>query len=480
MSVTSEEVNYLVYRYLLESGFTHSTFTFQTESAIHKTDIKGATVRPGALINLLQKGLQYVEIENHINEDGTEKKCNVPFSLLTPHICETGPEEDDKEDGKAARKSRKDDSVRRKEDRKGQRFDREKRARKEGPSAGVNADEGPSGNAAAEDMMEMDNAPSGSSKEPPSIMILKGGHSGAVYSTSWNETSSLLASGSHDGSVKVWKIPTSATVDVPSPITLKPAENGETWITAVEWNPPGNLLAAVSSDGHVWIYDAHGNQKFHIQGEHKKLITALKWNKKGDLLGISSMDNVTIMWDPTTGDKRQQYRFHTAAVMDLDWRDDTTIATCSNDKHIYVCQLGTPVPLIGWLAHEDAVNVVKWDPSGKHCASGSDDKTAAVWTTDSQSPVCRLTGHAGSVQSLQWGPSLSEVNARATLFTYSEDGTIRHWTIKRGECIRVIQKESPLLLHCLEIHPSGSYLATAASATGSTEDLAEVYSTKVS
>lgn len=68
MSVTSDEINYLVYRYLLESGFSHSTFAFQHETAIHRAEVKGSHVKPGALITLLQKGLQYMEVETHIKE----------------------------------------------------------------------------------------------------------------------------------------------------------------------------------------------------------------------------------------------------------------------------------------------------------------------------------------------------------------------------------------------------------------------------
>ena len=72
-------------------GFTHSTFAFQQESSIHTRDyqfsfssaagssryshhhhrpdeIRGSKVPPGALITLLQKALQYIEIETHTLE----------------------------------------------------------------------------------------------------------------------------------------------------------------------------------------------------------------------------------------------------------------------------------------------------------------------------------------------------------------------------------------------------------------------------
>jgi hypothetical protein len=69
MSISSDEVNYLVYRYLQESGFTHSAYTFGYESFVSKTSIaRGVELPPGALISFIQKGLQYLELEANLNE----------------------------------------------------------------------------------------------------------------------------------------------------------------------------------------------------------------------------------------------------------------------------------------------------------------------------------------------------------------------------------------------------------------------------
>ena len=68
MSISSDEVNYLIYRYMQENGFSHSAFTFAYESLVGKSTVAHAEVPPGALITFLQKGLEYVGIEEHINE----------------------------------------------------------------------------------------------------------------------------------------------------------------------------------------------------------------------------------------------------------------------------------------------------------------------------------------------------------------------------------------------------------------------------
>jgi hypothetical protein len=99
--LTSEDVNYMVYRYLQESGgrpmpaapaslprgrqpqpsaersitslpaplagFQHTAFSFAHESNVHKTDIDPNAVPPGALVTFIQRGMQYLEMEANID-----------------------------------------------------------------------------------------------------------------------------------------------------------------------------------------------------------------------------------------------------------------------------------------------------------------------------------------------------------------------------------------------------------------------------
>lgn len=55
-------------------GFAHSAFTFAHESLVSKSTVSQSDVPPGALITFLQKGLEYVGIEEHIAEVGEEKR----------------------------------------------------------------------------------------------------------------------------------------------------------------------------------------------------------------------------------------------------------------------------------------------------------------------------------------------------------------------------------------------------------------------
>jgi hypothetical protein len=84
MSLSSDEVNFLVYRYLQESGFEHSAYTFGYESYVHKSNISGGQdIPPGALISFIQKGLQYLELEANLNE--VRREPIAPHPLRPSH-----------------------------------------------------------------------------------------------------------------------------------------------------------------------------------------------------------------------------------------------------------------------------------------------------------------------------------------------------------------------------------------------------------
>jgi len=76
LHLSSDEVNYLIYRYMQESGFVHSSFTFAYESMLGRSNMSAAvkSIPPGALISFLQKGLQYVGIEETLHREQQQQQ----------------------------------------------------------------------------------------------------------------------------------------------------------------------------------------------------------------------------------------------------------------------------------------------------------------------------------------------------------------------------------------------------------------------
>ncbi|OII76918.1 hypothetical protein cand_022610 [Cryptosporidium andersoni] len=89
--LSSDEINLLVYRYLIENGFVHTGFCFNTEANIPKNPLLSSQIDkipPNALIALLQKALLYIYLEYHTaDESGEEIRCEEPFSLFKKHEC---------------------------------------------------------------------------------------------------------------------------------------------------------------------------------------------------------------------------------------------------------------------------------------------------------------------------------------------------------------------------------------------------------
>ncbi|KAG0000676.1 hypothetical protein BGZ80_009350, partial [Entomortierella chlamydospora] len=239
MSVTSEEINYLIFRYLQESGFVHTGFAFQNESHIHKSDYRNANVQPGALVSVLQKGLLYMDLELHVNEDGSERECTGPVALIGPHRCDKQLKKAKRDElgGRGNKRDRKESKRSQKQQ------DREKRTKLE-----VDED------ANEEDMMDTDQIEDvsvvGTPAEtadipevkviPASDAISLRGHTADVFVCSWNPASpSLLASGAGDATARLWQIPTSAEETLQDPIVLKhlpSLTDNNRDVTTMDWN----------------------------------------------------------------------------------------------------------------------------------------------------------------------------------------------------------------------------------------------------
>lgn len=195
MAFSSDELNFLVYRYLQESGmynnvkycliiiyyyivmnlncyimlgFQHSAYTFGIESHISQSNINGALVPPAALISIIQKGLHYTEAEICVGDDGSEQRLTESLSLIDAVMPEIV----------ASRQSQ----------------NQQKQSVVKNDTQETNGEEGTATVTPAvtsTETMELD-----SSIEIPAkkSTILKG-HESEVFICAWNPTTDLLASG---------------------------------------------------------------------------------------------------------------------------------------------------------------------------------------------------------------------------------------------------------------------------------------------
>ncbi|XP_055071368.1 F-box-like/WD repeat-containing protein TBL1X isoform X2 [Misgurnus anguillicaudatus] len=446
MSITSDEVNFLVYRYLQESGFSHSAFTFGIESHISQSNINGSLVPPAALISILQKGLQYVEAEISINEDGTvfDGRPIESLSLIDAVIP----------DVVHSRQQTVKDKVTRHQ----QTNTTQSHSMKNG-NVSMNGDE----NGTHDDLnnhmefMEADVE----IQIPASRATVLRGHESEVFICAWNPVCDLLASGSGDSTARIWSLNGAGSSSTQLVLRHCIREGGQDVpsnkdVTSLDWNSDGGLLATGSYDGFARIWTKDGNLSSTL-GQHKGPIFALKWNKKGNSILSAGVDKTTIIWDAHTGEAKQQFPFHSAPALDVDWQNNTTFASCSTDMCIHVCRLGSERPLKTFQGHTNEVNAIKWDPSGTLLASCSDDMTLKIWTMRQDSCLHNLQAHNKEIYTIKWSPAGSVYNA--LLASASFDSTVRLWDAERGLCVHTLTKHQEPV-YSVAFSPDGKFLAS--------------------
>ncbi|TNN59530.1 F-box-like/WD repeat-containing protein TBL1XR1 [Liparis tanakae] len=431
MSISSDEVNFLVYRYLQESGFSHSAFTFGIESHISQSNINGALVPPAALISIIQKGLQYVEAEVSINEDGTlfDGRPIESLSLIDavmPDVVQTRQQAyRDKMAQQQAAASTPSSAT--------------------GGSIAGNAKNGENTANGEEngahalannhaDLMEVD----GDVEIPQNKAMVLRGHESEVFICAWNPVSDLLASGSGDSTARIWNLSENSTSSS-TQLVLRHCirEGGQDVpsnkdVTSLDWNMLSPLFCST------------GNLASTL-GQHKGPIFALKWNKKGNFIlsaGVDKNEVNAIKWDPTGNllascsddmtlkiwSMKQDscvhdLQAHSKEIYTIKWSPtgpgtnnpsaNLMLASASFDSTVRLWDVERGICIHTLTKHQEPVYSVAFSPDGRHLASGSFDKCVHIWNTQTGALVHSYRG-TGGIFEVCWNAAGDKVGASAS------------------------------------------------------------------
>jgi len=570
MSFTSDEVNFLVYRYLQESGFTHSAYTFGFESHIAQSNINGATIPPAALLSIIQKGLQYTEAEISVGEDGSERyienlslidavmpdivaqrqqqfaaaqqqnfntltqqhpnssnlstvknssntnasstattnnssatqanqnnsiNSNLPISDDNSRLLQNGANPggqltSNQYDSMNVLVGNSNNGTNNSSNKENQNNPSIKNplnnnnnqgtgpTNHSGPNSNSNHS-GPLGGTGSTYSGRLFNAQYnhlGGDLEnidhliiPDDRAVILKGHDSEVFICAWNPINDLLASGSGDSTARIWNLQDSHTSgsDVKHLELRHCIQQGGTQVpsnkdvTSLDWNSDGTQLATGSYDGYARIWSSDG-QLVSTLGQHKGPIFALKWNKRGNYILSAGVDKTTIIWDSASGEATQQFAFHGAPALDVDWKNNDTFASCSTDKYIHLCKLGLDQPLKTFQGHTNEVNAIKWDPQGRLLASCSDDMSLKIWSPSNDNCIHDLKAHDKEIYTIKWsptGPGTNNPNRNLVLASASFDSSVRIWDVEHGKCLYKLTRHNEPV-YSVSFSPDGKYLAS--------------------
>ncbi|GAU93188.1 hypothetical protein RvY_05166 [Ramazzottius varieornatus] len=450
MSMTSEEVNLLIYQYLIESGFTHTAFNFVNESRASQTSINTQYMSPGALIKIIQKGIQFVECEiavaTNTNSAQFEEDQLSLIEAVSPVLV-------------ANRQKRLQDQAQSRLTQSHAQSERPEGRRSEEPPHRVPLRDdanriGDVGLLGSQGVPEKTKEELETTISPSRARFLRG-HESEVFICAWNPKMDILASGSGDSTARIWNLMDPDSREAKSCVLwhaerkpnvqqAEPVQKGVHDVTSLDWNKEGQCLCTGSYDGFARIWSNSG-ELMSTLGAHKGPIFALKWNKTGTHILSAGVDKSTIIWNAAEGKREQQFAFHSAPALDVDWKDDKTFASCSTDQCIFVCRLGSDKPLKTFRGHNNEVNAIKWDPQGRLLASCSDDQTLKLWSMDSPTAIHDLQAHKKEIYTIKWspsGPGTDNPNCNVMLASASFDTTIRIWDVEQGIGIHTLSRHS--------------------------------------
>ena len=278
-------------------------------------------------------------------------------------------------------------------------------------------------------------------------------HSDTVRALSFSPDGRALATGSWDGSIKLWGIESGALLWV-----NWFSEN----IECLAFAPDGRTLASGGDDATVKLWNA-------TTGAHRQTLSglggpvfALAWSPDGRLLASGGVDRSIRLWEFTgmqPGTSVRVLTGHTDWVLGLAFAPDgTQLASGSWDNTVRLWDVASGISRQALTGHTDRVRAVAWSPDGRLLASCGFDQTIWLWDFDRNSYWMGLHGHTAGVYDIAFTPDSH------SLLSGSEDGTLRVWDVERGRCVYIMQGYA-VSLYDIAWSPDGTRLASAGSNT---------------
>lgn len=325
------------------------------------------------------------------------------------------------------------------------------------------------------------------------------GHSSGVRSVLFSPDGAMLVSGSKDGTVSLWHIPTGQQMNVQhrnvnSPFSFSPDgtviasgnrdRNGTVslWhirtgeqqqilsghqhsVSCVSFSPDGAMLASGGDDGTIYLWDLRtGQQKGAFTGytvgyqrahQYTKAITRLVFNPDGTTLVSECVDTTLRLWNIDTGQhKNIRTGDNTAEIYSLAMSpDSTTIASGSNDGIIRLWDTRTGQRKRILTGHASIVSSLAFSPDNATLASGGWDNAIRLWNPHTGQQHGMLEGR-GSIKSLMYSPD-GEILASG-----DSNGIVRLWDVRTQQQKNILKGHTSIV-YSVAFSPDGRILASS-------------------
>jgi RNA polymerase sigma factor (sigma-70 family) len=289
------------------------------------------------------------------------------------------------------------------------------------------------------------------------------GHSGGVTAVAFARDGLTLVSTSHDATLRIWDPVTGQQVrkiQVPDDSFASPGDDPNRvkgvhygGLLSVAYSADCRLLASGSYDGTVRIWEAATGRELHALRGHGREVASVAFSPDGKVLASGSWDHTIRLWDSASGKLLQPREGQDGPVDNLAVSADGRLAAVCCGSTIRLWSLATGQQLHVLPADTSGYSYqVAFSPDSSAVAAGSTDRMARVWDTATGRQVDRLADRPGAVVDVTLPPG------RNSLLTAGPGPSLRFWDWNTGKEVRQIAIDGSW---GLQMSLDGSLLAAA-------------------
>ena len=266
----------------------------------------------------------------------------------------------------------------------------------------------------------------------------------SVESVSFSPDGATLASGSPDGTIRLWDVATGEPI-----ATL---QGHADWVRSVSFSPDGMTLASGSSDETVRLWDVATGAPIATLEGHTAWVLSVSFSPDGDTLASASGsgDGTVKLWDVATHTTIATLQGHADWVSAVSFSPDGTTLASGSGNAIGLWDVATHTAITTLQGHADWVLSVSFSPDGATLASGSYDGSVKLWDVATHTTIATLQGHADQVLSVSFSPD------GTTLASGSYDGSVKLWDVATHTTIGTLQGHADWV-RSVSFSPDGTY-----------------------